>query len=105
MFPSRHLLYWIRAVAAFIVIWCIITVILRFAYCVPIEAAWDPTVAGHCISTDIIEAAGIIGTTTTAIHILTDFIILIMPIPPVLKLQVSSQKKRLILMTFAIGSR
>lgn len=68
--------------------------------CTPIQKLWDQTITeGSCISLNIL------GLATTSVHIFTDFVILAMPIPLVLKLNASAEKKRLILLMFAIGGR
>lgn len=54
---------------------------------------------GYCIS------YGALLLVCTISNIITDFIILLMPIPLILKLQTSRQKKRLIVFTFGMGGR
>ncbi|KAH9908271.1 hypothetical protein F4778DRAFT_342341 [Xylariomycetidae sp. FL2044] len=86
------------AVAAVILTWWIITLILGILLCIPVESLWDPTITNaHCISLNTL------GLATTSVHIVTDFVILFLPVPLVLKLQTSGKKKRLIIITFLVG--
>ncbi|KAI1808962.1 hypothetical protein F4811DRAFT_499636 [Daldinia bambusicola] len=98
IFPSRNFRRLIWAVAVFVLIWCIITFFMGVLLCIPIEKLWDPTITGGtCIS---LRELGI---ATTSVHIFTDLVLLAMPIPLVLRLNASVQKKRLILATFVVG--
>ena len=65
--------------------------------CVPIRSQWDPNVKGKCID---------FGTCILAIgiaNIVTDIMILILPMPILRKLQVSASKKRMLMMVFLLG--
>ncbi|KAI0122359.1 hypothetical protein F4814DRAFT_408458 [Daldinia grandis] len=66
--------------------------------CSPVAFAWDTTIPdGSCINYGLfVLLAGVF-------NVITDFIILFAPIPLVLKLQTSKQKKRLLIFTFAMG--
>jgi hypothetical protein len=67
--------------------------------CIPIQATWDLTIQGTCIN------YGLSGLLAYIVNIITDIIILSMPIPLVLGLQVSRQKKWMLIATFATGGR
>ncbi|RYC54164.1 hypothetical protein CHU98_g12043 [Xylaria longipes] len=98
IFPSSRFHLAVTAVASFVVAWVLATFILGLAYCIPIESLWDPTVPRvRCLPLNVI------GLATTSIHIGIEIFIFLMPIPSVLKLQVSTEKKRLIILTFVVG--
>ncbi|RYP92413.1 hypothetical protein DL770_001430 [Monosporascus sp. CRB-9-2] len=65
--------------------------------CVPIKATWDPFVQATCIN------YGLSGLLAYIVNIVTDLVILSMPVPLVLNLNVSLQRKRLLIFTFAMG--
>ncbi|KAI1145863.1 hypothetical protein F4825DRAFT_442572 [Nemania diffusa] len=65
--------------------------------CVPIAASWDLSIKGTCIN------YGLSGLLAYIVNILTDLTILSLPIPLVLKLNVSKPKRRMLLITFAAG--
>ncbi|KAI1822647.1 hypothetical protein F4861DRAFT_380846 [Xylaria intraflava] len=99
IFPTRTFQHVLYLVTASVCIWCVVTVILGVLLCIPVEALWDSSITPrYCISLNTL------GLATTTINILTDFVILVMPIPPVLKLQTTAQRKRLIILTFAVGT-
>ncbi|KAI0182430.1 hypothetical protein EV127DRAFT_354901 [Xylaria flabelliformis] len=65
--------------------------------CIPISASWDLTIKGTCIN------VGLFALFLDLSNIVSDFVILAMPVPLVLKLQVSRQEKRMLIATFATG--
>lgn len=67
--------------------------------CIPISYTWDLSITGKCIDYGKEALAAYI------INIVTDLIILSMPIPLVWKLQTSKQKKRGLMVVFAAGGR
>ncbi|RYP52196.1 hypothetical protein DL768_002587 [Monosporascus sp. mg162] len=76
IFPSRKFHHAVWGVAAFTVVWAVASVVAGVAF---------------------------LGVAFTSSHIATDLIMLAMPIPLVMKLQVSSRKKKFILITFVVG--
>lgn len=65
--------------------------------CSPVHKAWDPLVPGHCIN--IIN----VGIASGYINIVTDFMILILPIPMVWSLQLAQRMKIAVLTMFMTG--
>ncbi|KAI0107450.1 hypothetical protein GGR51DRAFT_570835 [Nemania sp. FL0031] len=99
IFPSRRFHYCLWAVATFTLFWTVASVVGAIIQCLPIEYGWDKTIqGGRC------WGYGALALAVCALNILSDFIILGLPVPLVLKLHVTAQKKRLIILTFAIGS-
>ena len=72
--------------------------IFAFAFsCSPRERIWDKNVPGHCISSFAIY------TTTSIFNILSDFILLLLPIGFLWRLRMSGRKKRGMAVIFATG--
>lgn len=67
--------------------------------CLPIESFWIDSIEGYCIEYGILQLIA------TACTIITDFIILLLPIRQIRKLHASNEKKRQIYFAFAMGSR
>ncbi|KAI1490019.1 hypothetical protein F5X96DRAFT_679383 [Biscogniauxia mediterranea] len=98
IFPVKRFHWWLKAVAVFMGAWALQGVFVTIFQCVPVEYGWNREIpGGYCIN---YGASTIV---TIVCNILTDFVVLLMPIPLVSKLQVSRQKKRLIMLTFALG--
>ena len=66
--------------------------------CNPVESIWNPQITGKCIN---LTAIGVVG---AIFSIVEDFIILILPIPEILNLQMSKSKKWGLVLLFGIGS-
>ncbi|RYP25741.1 hypothetical protein DL767_008294 [Monosporascus sp. MG133] len=99
IFTSRPFYLCLWAVAAFVAGWLISSAIVSIFQCTPIQYAWNPTIdGGFCIN------YGLLVLIAGVFNIVTDFTILGMPIPMILRLQISRQKKYLLIFTFAMGS-
>ncbi|KAI9035968.1 uncharacterized protein KD926_002580 [Aspergillus affinis] len=68
-----------------------------FAICVPLKSFWDKSIDGRCL--DINEWFR----WTRVVNILTDIILLILPIPQIWRLQMSVRLKLGLLLTFSLG--
>lgn len=99
IFPSRRFGYCIWALAAFTISWGLFASIGAAAQCVPFSYAWNPVGHGHCIDFGQLQLAATICT------IVTDFVILLMPLPLVRKLNTNREKKRMLMFTFMMGGR
>jgi len=90
-------------VAALIVIstwtlYSIIALCLIVFECSPIRKAWNPLLPGHCI--DIIH----LGVSSGLVAIAYDVILLMLPIPMVLRLQLAKKMKLAIIGIFMTGT-
>lgn len=93
-----HMCLW--AVATFVAGWMISATGVSIGQCTPIASGWDHTIpGGYCVN------YGLLVLVSGVFNVVTDLVILAMPIPLVLRLQISKQKKYLLIFTFAIGSR
>ncbi|KAM7193991.1 hypothetical protein V8F33_007497 [Rhypophila sp. PSN 637] len=65
--------------------------------CLPIERAYDPTVGGYCIH------YGKLSLVVAVCNVVTDFVIMLMPVPIVTKMRMSRKRKVTIITIFAAG--
>lgn len=65
--------------------------------CVPIQASWDKTIQATCIDSDAFWTAYAVG------NILSDVLVLVLPIPQVLKLKLRPREKVMLCSVFALG--
>lgn len=99
VFPSRRFHYCLWALGIFIALWSLMSAIGAICQCIPIESYWDDFVEGHCMEYGILQFVA------TICNIITDFIILFLPIRQVQRLNASREKKRWIYFSFAMGGR
>jgi hypothetical protein len=99
LFPPTRFRYAIYASMALVIAWVISLFFAAIFHCTPIEYNWDKTIEGHCIDGGIAASAWGIA------NVITDFVVLGIPIPSVLKLKLSRKKKMLTLFTFIMGGR
>lgn len=90
-----HRCLWV--VTVFIIGWTLTASQGAFLQCVPIEKAYKSSVDGYCIH------LGRLSLVVGICNVVTDFIIIALPLPLVLKLHTSAQKKLVISATFAAG--
>lgn len=86
------------AVGSFVMAWVICITFLFVFICVPVEKLWYPHLPGRCINQ--------VGTwiANAASTILTDVIILLLPLPPVWRLRLSISEKLGLSAAFGLGS-
>jgi hypothetical protein len=77
---------------------CIGSMIAGFLVCIPLEALWDTSIDGHCINFNAWFRW------TRLVNILSDVVILILPLPYLLRLQGSVKVKVGLITTFLLGS-
>ena len=65
--------------------------------CSPRQKMWNPAIAGHCFSKHQI------GVSSGTVNVISDFSILILPIPIICRLQVPWSKKSLVFAVFGVG--
>ncbi|RDW67036.1 hypothetical protein BP5796_09785 [Coleophoma crateriformis] len=95
--PIRALVLPARFIGLFIILWNASSIIAAFALCQPFSYNWDQTGEGHCGSQPSYYFwLGII-------NVITDVLILALPMPFIYNLQMRLQKKLLLLGMFSIG--
>ena len=73
------------------------TIVSAWANCVPLAKFWDPSVPGFCFDKKALWFSN------SAIHILTDILILIYPMPVLRSLQLPKRQRFALMAVFALG--
>lgn len=100
IFPQVVFRRWLWGVGSVVVAWCIATQVVAIFPCIPVEAGWDPLLqpGARCVN------AATLSIISSVVGIVTDFAVLILPIPLVLKLQLKSHLKAIVIGVFVVGS-
>lgn len=97
-FVSRTFIITLWAVGIFVVCYSIPQIFCAIFQCTPIDANWDPTVkVNFCINIDVAA------TVLAGLNVLTDFALLILPMPLLYQLQMPTTQKYQIMGTFLLG--
>lgn len=72
-------------------------VVSAWAMCVPLRKFWDPTAPGFCFDKNALWFSN------SALHILTDFLILVWPMPVLKSLQLPKRQRFALMAIFALG--
>ncbi|KAJ0303266.1 hypothetical protein COL5a_005963 [Colletotrichum fioriniae] len=72
--------------------------LLMVFQCLPIESIWDRSIQGRCLNVSAISYGG------AACSILEDIVLIVIPIPELMKLQLGKKKRTALVCMFAIGS-
>ena len=95
-------LRWLRIASVAIGVFIVISSIALFCAltfsCTPLKATWDITIPGKCIDRTAVYVA------LAALNIITDVVLLIVPIPMVIKLQMPTVQKIGVTILFTLGS-
>ncbi|KAI0102816.1 hypothetical protein GGR51DRAFT_280366 [Nemania sp. FL0031] len=77
--------------------WMIGNTVAHGLQCIPVEKIWDSALPGHCLDTVLLYLIGSIA------DVVFDFIILFLPVPAILRLQLPTSRKLSLLVIFALG--
>ncbi len=77
--------------------WTISQIFVTIFSCVPVQRFWDPAVKGSCSNNAAEQALNSIG------NIITDFIVLVLPLPGIMRLQWERPQKLALLGIFCLG--
>lgn len=72
-------------------------VISAFLNCVPVAKFWDDSIDGFCLSKPGLWFSN------ASMHITTDLVILIIPIPALLRIDIPTRQKVALMIMFALG--
>lgn len=86
-------------IGVMVLVWFLLYTFLQFFSCTPLAYHWDKTIHGHCIDRKMISYYGYF-----PLDILTNILILILPIPYLWKLQMERAKKVAVIGIFVLGS-
>lgn len=97
VFHVPHFKRLVVAVACLVFVWVITATFLFIFICVPTQKLWKPELPGHCISEMGVWVAN--GSST----ILSDVVILLLPIPQIWKLNTVRSEKIGLTLVFGLG--
>lgn len=97
IFPGRKFRHILWGIGAFVLAYSLAQTFGIIFTCVPVSAIWNPSVKGRCINSDDLYLA------CSSFNILTDFVILGLPMPKLWKLKISTTQKIQLTITFALG--
>lgn len=97
IFHLTYYKHWAYGIGAFIIAWVICITFLFIFICVPVQKLWYPQIPGHCINQVATWVANAVST------IVTDLIILILPLPSVWNLRLRRAEKITITFVFCLG--
>ncbi|KAI0186076.1 integral membrane protein [Xylaria flabelliformis] len=79
------------------VVWMLQTILTGLLICQPIQLNWDPTVRGHCGN----QTAGFVS--VAVVDIFNDLMLLLLPLKPVLSLNIKLRHKVALVLVFSAG--
>lgn len=98
IFPINTLRFTTYALIGIIAIWWVTVALISILNCTPIDYNWDRTQpGGHCLDPEIFAIA------ISIPNIVTDLIILLLPLPVIWKLQLHFKKKMALSAIFSLG--
>ncbi|KAL4880292.1 hypothetical protein BJY04DRAFT_219288 [Aspergillus karnatakaensis] len=98
IFPVRWLIWSSWATMALIVAWAIATILAGCLICTPFAFNWDKTIPGGKCGNQVTSF-----TVTGVINLVTDVIVLGLPMPSLYKLQMATYKKVTLIAVFGLG--
>ena len=98
IFPSATLAIIANIAGAFVLAWCLTFCFVVIFNCRPVQYYWDKSIQnGHCINGNLESYL------LAATNVVGDIVILILPIPWLVKLQLDTTKKIALIGTFLLG--
>ena len=94
---NRKTRWMIRSLIIILFAYYLASIGAKAAICIPLPKLWDPELHDHCINNNVFFL------TDCAVSIVSDFIILILPMPLVWALQMPTRRKVEISTVFAMG--
>lgn len=85
------------AVGIFVLCYSITTIFTNIFQCTPVDSNWDASIVAHCV--DLNTALVVL----SSINVLTDFIILVLPMPLIWRLKTSIRRKMQLTSIFLLG--
>jgi len=97
IFPGRQFRLLLYTVGLFVVTYSGIMVLGAIFQCVPIQEGWDTTVKAKCIQINLLWEI------MAGMNVLTDFVLLLAPLPTLWKLQMQRTMKWQLISLFCVG--
>ncbi|KAL4916725.1 hypothetical protein BDW62DRAFT_202386 [Aspergillus aurantiobrunneus] len=98
IFPVRWVVWSSWATITVIVAWAIATILAGCLICRPFAFNWDKTIAGGSCGNQVTSF-----TVTGVINLLTDVVVLVLPMPSLSRLQMATYKKVTLIAVFGLG--
>ncbi|KAL4733519.1 hypothetical protein BDV11DRAFT_199852 [Aspergillus similis] len=98
VFATRgmHIASWI--LIGFVAVWGTWTFVSAWLNCIPVAKFWDPTIDGYCLDKKALWFSN------SAIHIFTDIVLLLFPMPVLKNLQLPRRQRLALMAVFALGA-
>ena len=87
LFPFRWFIRLLWAIGSFVVAYCAMQALAIIFSCSPVQKAWEPSLSGHCID------LGVVLLVAAVINVVTDVVILALPLPHLWRLQISRARR------------
>lgn len=98
IFPVQSVVWIGRGTGLLIILWAFATILTGCLICQPFEMNWNPTIpGGHC--GDQVTSFTVTGT----INLVTDVIVLVLPMPQLYKLHMAMYKRVTLICVFGTG--
>jgi hypothetical protein len=81
---------------AIVIVYNLWGIVMCITICIPIARMWDPSIPGYCHPFAVWWAL-------VYLHIITDFIIFLLPIPVVITMSIPTRQKAGLLVIFTLG--
>ncbi|PGG99924.1 hypothetical protein AJ79_08361 [Helicocarpus griseus UAMH5409] len=98
VFPVPMVIWVGRGTMAFIAAWALATIIAGCVICRPFAFNWDQTIPGGKCGNQVLSF-----TVTGVLNLITDVMVLVLPLPHLYKLQMRLYKKLVLIAVFSIG--
>lgn len=80
-----------------LIMWAMSVVLETFLLCRPLAYNWDTSIKGTCGDRNTVYVSA------GALNVVTDFMVMSLPVPHILKLQLAMRKKLGLLLMFSLG--
>lgn len=97
IFPSRGFRILLYTVGTFVATYSGIQILVSIFQCQPIEAAWYHSAGAKCVKLNVVFMV------LACFNVLTDFILLLAPLPTLWKLQMQLETKLQLMGIFCVG--
>jgi hypothetical protein len=98
VFPVSYIIWTSRAGIAFIVMWAIAVILAGCLICQPFAFKWDQTIPGGHYGDQVMSF-----TITGVLNLLTNIVVLCLPLPCLCSLQLRLYKKIVLIGVFSVG--
>jgi hypothetical protein len=95
--PSRKLKFFTRGGMAAIVVFYIVIFFRSVFLCTPLQKAYNPALPGYCLKLAVLPY------TTGVFNIISDFYILLLPLPFIWSLKMQTSRKLRLMAIFSVG--